>query len=73
MKRKTKLKKLMEVYCARQSLKMDQIHFLFYGNRLCDTRTPDKLQMEDNDILMVQPKVHNERFGEEERNDGSSS
>lgn len=56
MKRKTKLKKLMEVYCARQSLKMDQIYFLFYGNRLCDTRTPDELQMEDNDILMSSPR-----------------
>ena len=51
IKKKTQLKKLMEAYCARQSLQMDQIRFLFDGNRLRDTQTPDELEMEDDDVI----------------------
>jgi len=51
IKKKTQLKKLMEAYCARQSLQMDQIRFLFDGNRLRDTQTPDELDMEDDDVI----------------------
>jgi ubiquitin len=51
MKRKKQLKKLMEVYCARQSLQMEQIRFLFDGNRLRDSQTPDELEMEDDDVI----------------------
>ena len=51
MKKKTQLKKLMEAYCARQSLQMEQIRFLFDGNRLRDSQTPDELEMEDDDVI----------------------
>ena len=51
IKKKTQLMKLMEAYCARQSLQMDQIRFLFDGNRLRDTQTPDELDMEDDDVI----------------------
>ena len=51
IKKKTELKKLMEAYCARQSLQMDQIRFLFDGCRLRDTQTPDELDMEDDDVI----------------------
>ena len=68
MKKKTKLKKLMEAYCARQSLQMDQIRFLFDGNRLRgDTQTPDELAMEDDDVIdamlfqVVHPLSHSAR------------
>ena len=48
---KTPLKKLMEAYCNRQSLQMDQIRFLFDGNRLRETQSPDELEMEDDDVI----------------------
>ena len=51
IKKKTQLKKLMEMYCARQSLQMEQIRFLFKGNRLRDSQTPDELEMEDDDVI----------------------
>ena len=51
IKRKTQLKKLMEAYCNRQSLQMDQIRFLFDGNRLRETQSPDELEMEDDDVI----------------------
>jgi hypothetical protein len=53
MMKHTKLKKLMEAYCERQSLQMDQILFLFDGNRLLDSQTPDELEMEDHDVIDV--------------------
>ncbi|KAJ1485580.1 ubiquitin-related domain-containing protein, partial [Baffinella frigidus] len=40
MKRTTALKKLMEAYCFRQSLPMDQIRFLVDGARLMGHQTP---------------------------------
>ena len=51
MNRNTQLKKLMEAYCNRQSLQMDQIRFLFDGNRLRETYTPEELEMEDDDVI----------------------
>ena len=51
IKRKTQLKKLMEAYCNRQSLQMDQIRFLFDGNRLRETQSPDELEMKDDDVI----------------------
>jgi len=51
IKRKTQLKKLMEAYCARQSLQMEQIRFLFDGQRLREQQTPDELDMEDDDVI----------------------
>ena len=51
IKKKTQLKKLMEAYCARQSLQMDQIRFLFDGRKLYDADTPDELDMEDGDVI----------------------
>jgi len=51
MKKKTALKKLMEAYCARQSLQMDQIRFLLDGNRLGENQTPDELEMQDDDVI----------------------
>jgi hypothetical protein len=46
----TKLKQLVEAYCARQSLEMDLARFLFEGNRLRDSQPPDGLEREDEVI-----------------------
>ncbi len=51
IKRKTALKRLMEAYCQRQSLQMDQIRFLFDGTRLRENHTPEELDMEDDDVI----------------------
>lgn len=53
IKKKLKLKKLMEFYCVRQSLQKNQIHFLFYGKLLRDSQTPNELEMEDDDVIDV--------------------
>ena len=67
MKRKTQLKKLMETYCNHQSLQMDQIRFLFDGNRLRETQSPDELEMEDDDIIdAFQPSYPNWKIHEAE-------
>jgi small ubiquitin-related modifier len=51
MKKKTALKKLMEAYCASESLQMDQVRFLFSGNRVRENQTPEELEMEDGDVI----------------------
>jgi len=45
------LKKLMEEYCMCKGLEMSTICFLFDGNRLSETETPSKLNMEDDDMI----------------------
>jgi small ubiquitin-related modifier len=51
LKWKTRLQKLMEAYCERQSLQLDQMRFLFDGNRVRDDQTPEDLEMEDDDVI----------------------
>jgi small ubiquitin-related modifier len=51
LKWKTRLQKLMEAYCERQSLHLDQMRFLFDGNRVRDHQTPEDLEMEDDDVI----------------------
>ncbi len=51
MKKKTALKKLMQAYCARESLQMDQMRFLFSGNKVRENQTPEVLEMEDGDVI----------------------
>ncbi len=41
----------MEAYCGRQGLTVEQLRFLFDGNRLQPTDTPSALGMEDNDVI----------------------
>ena len=51
MKKKAALLKLMEAYCARTGLQMDQVRFCFDGNRLLEHRTPEELEMQDDDPI----------------------
>eukprot|EP00295_Goniomonas_pacifica_P046830 CAMPEP_0175901564 /NCGR_PEP_ID=MMETSP0108-20121206/2934_1 /TAXON_ID=195067 ORGANISM="Goniomonas pacifica, Strain CCMP1869" /NCGR_SAMPLE_ID=MMETSP0108 /ASSEMBLY_ACC=CAM_ASM_000204 /LENGTH=105 /DNA_ID=CAMNT_0017223165 /DNA_START=20 /DNA_END=337 /DNA_ORIENTATION=+ len=51
IKRHTPFKKLMEAYCERLSLSMSNVIFLFDGNRLNATQTPNDLDMEDEDEI----------------------
>jgi hypothetical protein len=40
IKKLTKLKRFMEMFCVRHSLQMDQICLLFYGKLLRDSQSP---------------------------------
>lgn len=53
IKRKTKLEKLMEVYCNRLGQSMNSLRFLFEGQRIADNHTPKELGMEEEDVIEV--------------------
>ncbi|KAG7538009.1 Rad60/SUMO-like domain [Arabidopsis suecica] len=50
-KKSTPLRKLMYVYCDRRGLKSDAFAFMFDGDRIRGTETPDELDMEDGDVI----------------------
>ena len=49
--RKTALKWLMDDYAQRQGGTRDAYRFIFDGNRIVETCTPDDLEMEDDDVI----------------------
>jgi len=51
VKWKTRLQKLMEAYCERQSLHLLQMRFLFDGIKVGYDQTPKDLEMEDDDEI----------------------
>ncbi|XP_027732341.1 small ubiquitin-related modifier 2-like [Vombatus ursinus] len=53
IKKYTSLGKLMRAYCQRQGFSMRQIRFRFDGQPINATDTPEKLEMEDEDIIDV--------------------
>ncbi|TLS26104.1 hypothetical protein PpBr36_05231 [Pyricularia pennisetigena] len=59
IKRSTKLEKLMNAFCDRQGKSLSQVRFLFDGQRVQPTDTPDTLEMADGDTL----EVHQEQVG----------
>lgn len=59
IKRNTKLEKLMLAFCERQSKAMNSVRFLFEGQRVQPTDTPETLEMADGDTL----EVHQEQVG----------
>ncbi|KAK4143283.1 ubiquitin-related domain-containing protein [Dichotomopilus funicola] len=59
IKRSTKLDKLMTAFCERQGKSPASVRFLFEGQRVQPTDTPDTLEMQDGDTL----EVHQEQVG----------
>ncbi|EON61031.1 hypothetical protein W97_00241 [Coniosporium apollinis CBS 100218] len=53
IKRTTALRKLMDAFCERQGKLPSSVRFLFDGQRVQATDTPDTLEMQDGDILEV--------------------
>lgn len=51
VKRTTKLKKLMDAYCARVGKEPGSVRFLFDGERIQPDATPEQLEMEDEDEI----------------------
>lgn len=59
IKKSTKLEKLMGAFCERQGKALSSVRFLFEGQRVQPTDTPDTLEMQDGDTL----EVHQEQVG----------
>ncbi|KAI7881895.1 ubiquitin-like protein [Lichtheimia hyalospora FSU 10163] len=53
IKQTTPLKKLMDAYCERQGKSADSVRFLYDGERVQPSDTPQKLEMEDGDAIDV--------------------
>ncbi|KAG0316353.1 hypothetical protein BG000_004883, partial [Podila horticola] len=58
IKRSTQLKKLMEAYCERQGKSVASVRFLYDGERIQATNTPNELEMEDGDSIDVMWSRH---------------
>ena len=57
VKKTTKLKKLMDAYCARVGKEAGSIRFLFDGDRIAPESTPHQLGMEDEDEIDAMVEV----------------
>ena len=53
IRKTTPLNKLITTYLERQSLKGENLRFLFDGNRIGPNQTPEEMDMEENDIIDV--------------------
>ena len=51
IKKGTQLKKLMDAYCSRNGVNPSTVRFLFDGQRIQETNTPNDLHLEDNDQI----------------------
>eukprot|EP01064_Diplonema_japonicum_P034280 TRINITY_DN7062_c0_g1_i1.p2 TRINITY_DN7062_c0_g1~~TRINITY_DN7062_c0_g1_i1.p2 ORF type:complete len:104 (+),score=37.85 TRINITY_DN7062_c0_g1_i1:43-312(+) len=51
IRRNTALKKLMDAYCKKQGVSRAAVRFLFDGAPLDDAKTPDDLDMENDDVI----------------------
>merc|ERR1711933_558302 len=58
VKETTKLKKLMDAYCARVGKEAGSIRFLFDGDRIAPDSTPNDLGMEDEDEIDAMVEQH---------------
>ena len=52
-KMKTQLNKLMKAFCSRNGVAQNSVRFLFDGNRINGSQTPQELDMEDGDVIDV--------------------
>ena len=51
IRRNTALKKLMDAYCKKQGVNRQSVRFLFDGAPLDESKTPDDLEMENDDVI----------------------
>ena len=51
IKRATMLRKLMEAYCKKQGVASTQVRFLYDGKPLLGDKTPEDLEMDDDDVI----------------------
>ncbi|KAL3314590.1 Small ubiquitin- modifier 3 [Cichlidogyrus casuarinus] len=53
IKKTTLLKKLMNAYCTRLGVKLSSVRFIFDGDTIKDSDTPDALDMHNDDTIEV--------------------
>jgi len=53
IRKDTPLGRLMKAYCERKGFAPGAVRFLYDGNRINDDVTPEKLNMEDNNVIDV--------------------
>ncbi|KAM3127434.1 hypothetical protein pb186bvf_020467 [Paramecium bursaria] len=53
IKKGTQFKKLMDAYCSRQNLQPQNVRFLFDGERILETQTPQEIGMDTGDEIDV--------------------
>lgn len=51
IKTSTAMGKVFDAYCTKQGHTRSSMRFLFDGNRVNDTATPDALDIEDGDVI----------------------
>ena len=51
IRRNTPLKKLMDAYCKKQGVSRPSVRFLFDGAPLNEVKTPDDLDIENEDVI----------------------
>ncbi|AAZ11434.1 small ubiquitin-related modifier [Trypanosoma equiperdum] len=51
IKSRTALKKLIDTYCKKQGISRNSVRFLFDGTPIDETKTPEELGMEDDDVI----------------------
>ncbi|CAO1942298.1 unnamed protein product [Urochloa humidicola] len=53
MNRYSKMQRLMDLYCDRQSVDLHSFTFLEGGRRICGSETPDEIGLEDGDEIVA--------------------
>jgi small ubiquitin-related modifier len=51
IKRATPLRKLMDAYCKKQGIARTSVRFLYDGAPIDEHKSPDELEMEDDDVI----------------------
>lgn len=59
IKRSAQLKRLMDAFCKRQGHAPNSLRFLYDGERLDPSSTPESLDMMENDVI----EAHKEQLG----------
>ena len=51
IRRQVPMGKLIDAYCKKQGLDRNSVRFLYDGNAVDPDKTPEELEMEDEDII----------------------
>ncbi|CAD7695746.1 unnamed protein product [Ostreobium quekettii] len=51
VRKTTKFDKIMKAYCDKKSFQLNQLRFLYDGERLKPDQSPEEVEMEDGDVI----------------------
>ena len=66
IKKQTALKKLMEAYIKNQDIAYTSVDFWYHGNPVEEDKTPEDLGMEDDDVILANIAIQQNRALEED-------